>query len=306
MTGDGSQIVSAGSATGSIYDLGYRRYTGLRLGRRHAVASLVRHSFRQAFGLGRPGRAKIIPIGLAVIAALPAVVALGVTALANQLGTGDFEEASPVRYDTYYVVIAQTVALFIAAQAPELLGRDLRFRVLALYFTRALRRDDYALAKVVALAAALLVVILLPQTIIFIGRALVSVDIPAAIADDLPRLPPMLAQALLTASLLATLGLAIASFSPRRVFATIAIIAALIIPPIVTSVAEQIADSDLAGLLTLLSPADILIGANAFFFDASTADLTGRMETWAYPVAGVLMTAVFLVVLVWRYRRIEP
>jgi ABC-2 type transport system permease protein len=306
MTGDGGQIVSAGSATGSIYDLGYRRYTGLRLGRRHAVASLVRHSFRQAFGLGRPGRAKIIPIGLAVIAALPAIVALGVTALANQLGTGDFEAASPVRYDTYYVVIAQTVALFIAAQAPELLGRDLRFRVLALYFTRALRRDDYALSKVVALAVALLVVILLPQTIIFIGRALVSVDIPAAIADDLPRLPPMLAQALLTAGLLATLGLAIASFSPRRVFATIAIIAALIIPPIVTSVAGQIAGSDLAGLLTLLSPADILVGANAFFFDAATADLTGRMETWAYPVAGVLMTAVFLIVLVWRYRRIEP
>jgi ABC-2 type transport system permease protein len=306
MSGESGQIVSAGSATGSIYDLGYRRYTGARLGRRHALASLIRHSFRQAFGLGRSGRAKIIPIGLAVLAALPAVVALGVTALANQLGTGDLEEASPVRYDTYYVVIAQTVALFTAAQAPELLGRDLRYRVLALYFTRALRRDDYALAKVVALGAAMLLVILLPQLIIFIGRALVSVDIPAAIADDLPRLPPMAAQALLTAALLATLGLAIASFSPRRVFATIAIIAALIIPPIVTAVADQIAGRDIAGVLTLFSPADVLVGSNAFFFDGSTADLTGRMPTWAYPIAGVVMTATSLVVLLWRYRRIEP
>jgi ABC-2 type transport system permease protein len=306
MTGEGGQIVSAGSATGSIYDLGYRRYTGARLGRRHALGSLIRHSFRQAFGLGRSGRAKIIPIGLAVLAALPAVVALGVTALANQLGTGDLEEASPVRYDTYYVVIAQTVALFTAAQAPELLGRDLRFRVLALYFTRALRRDDYALAKVVALGTAMLVVILLPQIIIFVGRALVSVDIPAAIADDLPRLPPMAAQALLTASLLAALGLSIASFSPRRVFATVAIIAALIIPPIVTAVSEQLAGRDLAGVLTLFSPADILVGSNAYFFDGSTADLTGRIPTWAYPVAGIVMTAVCLVILVWRYRRIEP
>ena len=178
--------------------------------------------------------------------------------------------------------------------------------MLALYFTRALRRDDYALAKVVALGAAMLLVILVPQVVIFVGRALVSVDIPAAIGDDLPRLPPMFAQAILTAALLASLGLAIASFSPRRVFATIAIIAALIIPPIVTTVADQIAGRDLAGVLTLLSPADILVGANAYFFDGSTADLTGRMSTWAYPIAGAAMTAVCLVILVLRYRRIEP
>ena len=77
------QVVAAGSAGGSIYDLGYRRYLGPRLGRRHAVASLVRHSLRQAYGLGRPARSKVVPVGLLLLATLPAVVALGFAALAT-------------------------------------------------------------------------------------------------------------------------------------------------------------------------------------------------------------------------------
>ena len=38
---------------GSIYDLGYRRYDGVRLGRRHSVLSLYFYTLRGAFGLGR-------------------------------------------------------------------------------------------------------------------------------------------------------------------------------------------------------------------------------------------------------------
>ena len=159
--GGTGQVVSAGSAGGSIYDLGYRNYTGPRLGRRHAVASLIRQSFRLAYGLGRPGRAKIVPIGLAGLAAIPAIVGLGINVFVGQVG-GGLEEASPIQFATYYSLVAQVVALFIAAQAPELLGRDLRYRVLVLYFTRALRRDDYALAKLAALVLAILVLLLLP------------------------------------------------------------------------------------------------------------------------------------------------
>ena len=48
--------------TGSIYDIGYRRYEGPRLGRGHAIRSLFTHSLRSTFGIGRGGRAKIAPI----------------------------------------------------------------------------------------------------------------------------------------------------------------------------------------------------------------------------------------------------
>ncbi len=302
------QVVQTGSAGGSIYDLGYRGYDGPRLGRRHAVASLFRESFRQSFGIGRPGRAKIIPIGLFVLASLPAVVALGVAALANQVGANQgLGNASPIRYETYYPIVGPMVALFAAAQAPELVGRDMRYRVLALYFARALRREDYALAKLGAIGSAMLLFIVLPQALVFAGRVLVAADVPAAFGKDLPDLPPVAAQAILTALLLGGLSLAIAAFTPRRAFATAAIIAALTVPPVVTQAALRIAGPDIAGPLTLLSPPNILEGANAYFFGTPlTGPLDSGLPPVAYPLAGLAMSAVAIVVLGWRYRRVEP
>ena len=62
----------AESAAGSIYDLGYRNYEGKRLGRRYAVLSLYIQSLRGVFGFGRHTSSKIIPIGLTIVALLPA------------------------------------------------------------------------------------------------------------------------------------------------------------------------------------------------------------------------------------------
>jgi ABC-2 type transport system ATP-binding protein len=270
------QVVAAGSADGSIYDLGYRGYRGARLGRRHAVASLVKQSFRQSWGLGRPGRAKIIPIGLAVIATLPAVVALGVSALANQLGVAEFAEAaSPIRYETYYPLIGQVVFLFAAAQAPELLARDQRHRVLALYFSRAIRREDYALGKLMALGAAMLVLILVPQLLILVGRILLAADIPAAVGDEVPQLLPIVGQALITAWLLAALSLALAAFTPRRAYATAAIFAVVLVPTIAAATLSELGRTDVASAVSLASPADVLEGVNAFVYGQARAGPEG-------------------------------
>ena len=302
------QVVAAGGAGGSIYDLGYRGYRGVRLGRRHAVASLVRQSFRQCWGLGRPGRAKVVPVGLALLATIPAVVALGVAALARQLGAGEMmDEASPIKYETYYPLIGNTVFLFAAAQAPELLARDMRHRVLALYFSRAIRREDYALGKLASLTLAMLVLVLFPQALIFVGRALIATDIPAAVADDLPMVPAIVAQALLTAALLGSLGLAIASFTPRRAFATAAIFAVVLVPVVAVAAIAELSGGDVAGWASLLSPADILDGANAFFYGHVRAGPPGAgMQSAAYVAAAVAWSVVATVALVVRYRRIEP
>jgi ABC-2 type transport system permease protein len=302
------QVVAAGGAGGSIYDLGYRGYRGVRLGRRHAVASLVRQSFRQCWGLGRPARAKIVPIFLGALATVPAIVALGVAALSRQLGAGEMlEEASPVKYESYYPLIANAVFLFAAAQAPELLARDMRHRVLALLFSRAIRREDYALGKLAALGLAMLLLVLFPQSLIFAGRVLLAADIPAAIAEDLPVVPPILAQALLTSGLLASLGLAIAAFTPRRAFATAAIFAAVVVPLVAVAAIDELTGGDLAGIASLFSPADILEGANDFVYGHRRAGPTGAdMPSVAYVAAALAMTAVATVVLVVRYRRIEP
>ena len=67
MTENPQQVTSASGPGGAIYDIGYRRYVGPRLGRRFAVRSLFAHTVRGAFGIGRGGRAKVVPFGLLVI-----------------------------------------------------------------------------------------------------------------------------------------------------------------------------------------------------------------------------------------------
>jgi ABC-2 type transport system permease protein len=304
----GGQIVAATSAGGSIYDLGYRGYEGPRLGRRHAVRSLVRQSFRQCWGMGRPGRAKVVPFGLAALATIPAVVALGVSALAKQLGAGEaIENASPIRYDTYYGLIANVVFLFTAAQAPELLARDMRHRVLALYFSRTIRREDYALGKLAAIVLAMLALILFPQGLIFVGRLLLASDIVAGFRQDAPLIVPVIAQALLTAALLGSLGLAIASFTPRRAYATASIFAAVLIPLVAVAAIDGLSGPDLAGPASLFSPADVLTGANDFFYGTTGGGPTDAdVAPLVYALAGVVWTIVLSGILVARYRRVEP
>ena len=127
--------VTASGRGGSIYDLGYRRYEGPRLGRAYAVRSLTIDSFRTAYGIGHGGRAKVAPVVLGALAILPAVVVLGVLTLATRLGAREqLEAATPIGYDTYYRSIDAIIALFCAAQAPELLSRDQRHGVLASVF----------------------------------------------------------------------------------------------------------------------------------------------------------------------------
>ena len=53
-----------------IHDIGYQRYDGPRLGRRHVFGALYMHGLRAAFGFGRSAKAKIFPwLVVGVIAA---------------------------------------------------------------------------------------------------------------------------------------------------------------------------------------------------------------------------------------------
>jgi len=262
-------LPAAAAPTGSIYDIGYRRYEGPRLGRGHAVRSLFIHSLRSAFGIGRGGRAKIAPIILGGMALLPAIAIVGAMTMVAQFGVGErFANQAPIRYETYFGTISTLIVLFCAAQAPELFGRDQRNGVIALYFARALRRSDYALARVAGFAAALLIIQLLPQLLLFLGRVLLSPDIPGAVGEDLPSFPPVLAQSGLAAGLLGGLSMAISAFTPRRAYATAGIIALFTIPNIVAGTVLGLGSSVIGTWLLLLSPTAVLDGTNSILFGA--------------------------------------
>jgi ABC-2 type transport system permease protein len=299
-----------GSGGGSIYDLGYRGYEGPRLGRQAAVGALFSHSVRTAYGLGRSARSKIMPVAIVVMALLPSLVMLGLFAAAAQAGPASeaFEAIVPIRYSTLFPFMAPLVFLFCASQAPELFGRDQRAGVLPLYFSRAVTRLDYAGARVLGLMASLLVLVLVPQLALLVGRALIAADPIGGLIDELPEQPAMLAVGLLIVALVGSVAAATASLTPRRAYATVAIIAIFLIPNIAATLLVEL-DTGLIGQVSvLLSPADILDGVNAFLFDVSSdnsavagADLPG----WTYLVAAAAWIVGSLAALITRYQRID-
>jgi len=112
--------------------------------------------------------------------------------------------------------------IFIAAQAPELVSRDLRSHVLPLYFCRPLRRVDYPLAKLAAFVTACLAIIEIPVLLLYLGT-IAQAHGGSAIWHQTRALIPGLLVGLMWAVLLAAIGLALASLSGRRAYATGAI-----------------------------------------------------------------------------------
>ena len=208
----------AGLATqadgGVIYDRGYRRYKGTRLGRLQIVRALFWHSLRSSFGIGRGAKARILPVIVFVGMCLPAAV----NAVAVARGGPPV-----VFYGTYTFplrVVAMTI--FVAVQAPELVSRDLRSHVLPLYFSRPLRRRDYPAAKYAAFTVACLLMIEIPLLLLYLGT-IVSAGGGSAVWHQTRLLAGGLGVGALWAVLLAAIGLALACLSAKRAYATGAI-----------------------------------------------------------------------------------
>ncbi len=294
-----------GGTSGSIYDLGYQGYHGPRLGRPAVALGLLIQTLRAAYGIGRGGRAKIVPFLMLGLSVLPAVLAVGIAALAAQAGAGsELTDASPIRHDTYQNLTSTLVMLFCAAQAPELFGRDQRYGVLPLYFSRVLTRVDYTLARAGGLFLAIFVISIVPQLILTIGAILAAPDPLTGLRDDLPDIPRYLAVALLASALLGGVATVIAAWTPRRAYATAAIIAVFIIPPIVVALMAELAVGDLARVLVLASPGDIIDGVNAVIFDAVSPNPTivaANLPGWTYLVAAAVGTVACVVLVLRRY-----
>jgi ABC-2 type transport system permease protein len=278
--------------TGNIYDLGYQGYDGPRLGRMAVARGLLRRSLAEAYGIGRGGRAKIAPFVFLALALLPAVLAVGIAALAAQVGGDDLgDAASPIRHETYQGLTSALVMLFCAAQAPELFGRDQRYGVLPLYFSRVLTRADYALARTGGLFLAVLVIVLLPQLVLTVGAALGAADPIQGLRDDAEDIPRYLVVGVLSSGLLAGIASVIAAWTPRRAYATAMIIAVFIVPPIIVALTSELAAGDLARILVLVSPGDVIDGLNAAIFGTipdSPAVAAADLPDLAYVGAAVV------------------
>jgi len=289
------------SATGAIYDLGYRGYDGPRLGRPAAVATLFWASLRAAYGLKRSGRAKIVPWGLAAFLVAPAGVSVAVAALAPGA-------PSPFTYDDYLWNLRILLGIFVAAQAPELVSSDQRHRVLSLYFSHALERSDYALAKLGALAAAVFGLALAPMLVLFIGRVLLAADVVDAFGNELENLPQVIVAPLIYAIPLATISLAIAAFTPRRAYATGAIIAVFIVGTAISGIlGDAITSGPLGDLSQLLNPIVPIDGTRDWLVGDTIFDSPVSRTGFPLYLFGLEWLAIVLVggaTVLWRYGRL--
>jgi ABC-2 type transport system permease protein len=286
---------------GAIYDLGYRGYDGPRLGRSAAVWTLYVSSLRAIFGLGRSARSKIIPWGAIVFASLPAVVQAAIIATA-----GPIASQVGVTYDNLTFQASILAIIFLAAQAPELLGSDQRHRVLALYFAHALERLDYAVAKFGAMVTGLFILAIVPLLILFLGLTFASTDLVSGFREQLGHVPQILGTAVIWAVLLSAIGMAIAAFTPRRAYATAAIVAVFLVGTGLQGLLRR-AGERIGEWPILLDPQAVAEGVRHSLFGGSANGpvASSTVPAWGYELVAAAIVLVGLAVFVWRYRRIE-
>ncbi len=152
------------------------------------------------------------------------------------------------------------------------MSRDLRYRVISLYFSRPLDRSDYVLAKYAAMVTALFVLMALPLTILFLGALLAKLPL----RDKLPDYLRSMAAALLYALVIAGIGLLVAAMTPRRGLGVAAVISVLLILSgvqlAVLGIADGVRQHDrLAGYSGLLSPFSLVDGVVTRLFGAQSS-----------------------------------
>lgn len=289
-----------GRRAGVIHDLGYRPYAGERFGEGFIARSLFVTGLRNAFGLGRSGKSKILPfilLGLNLVPALIMVVVM-ITLRLKELPTG---------YAQYASTTQMLVSVFVAAQAPILFSHDLRHGSIVLYLARPMRASTYSLMRWASLAAAVLVFLLTPILLLFIGAVLADADL----TDQARDAGPAALMALLLAGMLASIAGVISSWSTRRGFAVVATIAVLLFGYGVVAAVQGIAFSEnqsrVGEYAGLLSPYTLYRGLAESLLDVPAGAITppsGTAMEAAYLAVSLLLLVGGIGLLVLRYRKV--
>ncbi|WP_210649125.1 ABC transporter permease [Nocardioides sp. SYSU D00065] len=284
--------------SGVIHDLGYRHYSGVREGTPAIARTLFVTGLRHAYGLGRSGKSKVMPFLLLGMSLLPAAIVVGVVVLT---GLGDL----PVSYADYTNQTQLLVSLFAAAQAPVLFSRDLRHRSIVLYLARPLSAPMFALMRWLSLSLALLLFMLVPTLVLFLGALLAELDT----GDQVAGLLKALVLQVLLATLVAGITGLISSVSLRRGFAVVGSVMVLIVLTGVVSVVQNIAafeDADSASVAVgLFSPWSLFAGlADAWDAGVNTPAPVDGAWVPAYALVAVLLVAGCLLGLVARFRKV--
>jgi ABC-2 type transport system permease protein len=295
--------------TGTVFDIGYRRYEGVRQGRAQAVAALYRDSLRTALGLGRGPRAKLLPWGfIALLAGIATIMAL-VAGAANRMGgPGAAERAGLPSHGDFYGIASIILFVFGALVAPELLCRDRRDGVLQLYRVRPVSLDDYLGARWAACLTVLTAAAWLPQAILFVGLCAGDPAPATYFRQHWLDIPRFLLAGLAMGAYVTSLAMLVASFTTRRAYAAIFLVGLfLITTPLTVGLAEEL-DGAVGQWVSMFNLTNIPVHVNDEIFgqvSEITEDAPARTLSAAVRVGWYLAWTVVPGLALWgRYRRV--
>lgn len=222
-------------------------------------------------------------------------------------GGGHQGQCPPGRLLRYAVYLQVVIGLYLAAQAPQSVSRDLRFKSVPLYFSRPIERVDYVASKFAAMAAALFILTGVPLLILYIGALLAKLDF----LDQTKGLGQGLVAVVLLSLLFAGIGLVVSAVTPRRGFGVAAVIAVLTIPYGAVSAVQGIAfvqgNESAVGWLGLFSPITLIDGVQSTFLGGSSSFPNGLAPTTGAGFVYLLVTLAVIVgcygLLMRRYRK---
>ena len=284
---------------GEIYDRGYQHYLGERLGRRSAYWALITYSMKRAMGIKKSWTSKVIPFLLYLVVAGTVLVVVGIEAFLP-----DSVSEEVMSFPDYFNFIFLIEGAFVATIAPEMLCGDRRERVLNLYFSRAITRLDYIVAKVLATAILTTTIAVIPAVLLWLFRQLLADQPITAITDNADQLGKILVIGTAISLYLGTIGLMISSFTGRKSIAVAVIFISYgVVEGLVNGVREALDDNRTAEWLGFLSPAltTDFLALNWLEPEGQIVDIGPEFEWWAYLLAKAVTIAVAVLVMLWRY-----
>lgn len=299
------------NGTGTVFDIGYQRYTGVREGLPRARRAVFKDGVRIALGLGRGPRAKILPwFFVALMAAIALIMALIAGAADRMGGPGSAERLDLPSHSDYYGIASIILFMFAAVVAPELLCRDRREGVINLYFVRPLTGAHYVTARWLAFLVVTLVTAWLPQLILFLGLSMGDPQPLQYLSRHWLDIPRFLLSGLVMAAYITTIAMLTASFTTRRAYAAVFLVGLFAITTPFTAGLSQEIEGLTGQWISMFSLTNIPVHVNDIIFNEVsdiTEDAPARKFSKQVLVAWyVAWTVLPGALLWWRYRRLAP
>jgi len=294
------------AAAGTVYDLGFRRYEGPREGRRRAVLAVYKNGLRTALGLGRGGRAKVVPWLFISASLIPAVVMALIAGAVDRAAPGFDASKSLPSHAHYYAIAAIVMVVFVAVIGAELYCPDRRNGTISLYLVRPLRPADYAGARWAALVTVVVAAAWLPQVVLLAGLVLGAADPIAYLGAHWADIPRFLLAGAALAVYYASLASVVSAYATRRAYAAAFVVGAFIVTGGVVAGVVDVLSRETGRWLGLLSLPDVPLYVNDLVFGASTAGTTAAEHLPGAVQVGwfLLLSAAATLATLDRYRRL--